>query len=136
MSSGVVVGASAINPPEREGARKTRIDGVIANSMAAPYIRAFNAEKHPMMPTRSVVHLHVDLNMGDQPRSFAKTLPSLKSVLDKKIAGEGDKIEYKKEKVEKAKQMKRGLHDIMGLHLTDRRHHMQHYTDTNDTDGF
>ena len=40
----------------------------MANSMAIPYIRGFAVEKDPMIPTRSVVKLYVDLEtVGDTP---------------------------------------------------------------------
>ena len=71
---------------QRAEVQETRIDGVLANSMAIPYIRGFMVEKDPMIPTHSVVKIHLDLETAGEPRKFIKTLPSLKYILDDNIA--------------------------------------------------
>ena len=91
---------------QREGAKETRIDGVIANSMAIPYIRSYRVENNPMTPTHYVVKLRLNLSAPEEPRTFITTLPTLKGALDRKIEEAVESIEYKKEKAEKAKEMK------------------------------
>ena len=50
-------------------------------------------EKDPMIPTHSVVELYLDLETAGEPRDFIKTLPSLKYLLDDKIAKETEGME-------------------------------------------
>ena len=121
---------------QRAGARETRIDGVMANCMAIPYIRGFEVEKDPMIPTHSVVKLYLDLEAVEEPRSFIKTLPSSKSMLDTKIAKAIESIEDKKEQAEKARQMRQDLHALMDKQLQYRAHRFQHYRECKDTDSY
>ena len=71
-----------------------------------------------------MVRLHLNLDTAEEPRSFIKTLPSLKSILDAKIAVELEKIADKKEKVAQAKQMREDMHCIMDKHLQYQAHHL------------
>ena len=77
-----------------------------ANSMAIPYIRGSAVENDPMIPTHFVVKLYLDLETADEPRDFIKTLPSLKHLLDEKIAKETEGMEDPKEKASKARKMR------------------------------
>ena len=92
---------------QRADAQETRIDGVMANSMAIPYIRRFEVEKGPMIPTHSVVKLYLDLEKVGEPRGFIKSLPSLKYMLGYKIAKETEGMEDFKERANQAKRNER-----------------------------
>ena len=95
---------------QRAEVQETRIDGVLANSMAISFIRGFTVEKDPMMPTHSVVKIHLDLETVGEQRKYIKTLPSLKHMLDDKIAKETTGMEDAKEKAMKAKEIRGDLH--------------------------
>ena len=56
---------------QRADVRESKIDGAMANCMAIPYIRGFEIEKDPMIPTRSVVKLFLDLETAEEPRTFS-----------------------------------------------------------------
>jgi len=121
---------------QRADAQETRIDGVMANSVAIPYIRGFAVEKDPMIPTHSVVKVYLDLETAGEPRNFVKTLPSLKYMLDEKIAKETESMQDPKERASKAREMRSELHKLMDKQLNDRRHHFKHYRECNDMDSY
>ena len=95
---------------QRAEVQETRIDGVLANSMAISFIRGFTVEKDPMIPTHSVVKIHLDLETVGEQRKYIKTLPSLKHMLGDKIAKETAGMEDAKEKAMKAKEIRGDLH--------------------------
>ena len=121
---------------QRTDAQETRTDGVMANSTAIPYIRGFAVEKDPMIPTHSVVKIYLDLETAGEPRDFIKTLPSLKYLLDDKIAKETEGMEDPKERASKTREMREELHKMMHKHLKDRAHHFQYYRECNDMDSY
>ena len=65
--------------------------------MAISFIRGYTVEKDPVIPTHYVVKIHLDLETAGEQRKFIKTLPSLKHMLDDKIARETSGIEDAKE---------------------------------------
>ena len=70
----------------------------MASCMALPYIRGFEIEKGPTIPTHSVVQLYLDLETVEETRTCIKTLPSLKSMLHAKLAKAIEDIEDEKGK--------------------------------------
>lgn len=98
---------------QRAEARETRIDGALVNSTAIPLIKSFTVVKDTMIPTHSVVQLHLNLDVTEEPRTYIKTFPSLKSLLDAKITGETEGIEDHKDKAAKVKQMKQDMKGII-----------------------
>ena len=121
---------------QRAEVQETRIDGVLANSMAISFIRGFMVEKDPMIPTHSVVKLRLDLETVGEQRKFIKTLPSLKYMLDDKIAKETAGMEDAKEKKLKAKEIRADLHRMMDKQLKDRQHHFEYHLSQNDMDSY
>ena len=121
---------------QRFEVQETRIDGVLVNSMAIPYIRGFMVEKDPMIPTHSVVKIHLDLATAGEPRKFMKTLPSLKYMLDDKIAKATTGTADAKEKASKAREMRSELHRLMDKELQDRQHRCEYYRSCNDMDRY
>ena len=74
--------------------------------------------------THRLVQFNLDMEAAEEPRNFIKTLPLLKSLLDKEIEEETKTIEDKRERATKAKQMKHDLHEIMDKKLKEGTHHL------------
>ena len=121
---------------QRAEVQETRIDGVLANSMAISFIRGYTVEKDPMIPTHYVVKLHLDLETEGEKRSFIKTLPSLKYMLDDKIAKETAEMEDAKEKTKKAREIREDLHKMMDKQLKDRQYEFEYHISQNDMDSY
>ena len=62
----------------RAAARATRIDGVLANMWAVPYVKGFKVYKDDMVPTHSVVEVTLSSENKQMENTYIKTLPSLK----------------------------------------------------------
>ena len=56
----------------RPQAKPTRIDGIIANRMAIPWISGFAIEKDEMIPTHSVLQIVLDSKAPQEERVYAK----------------------------------------------------------------
>ena len=71
----------------RPQARPTRIDCVIANNLAIPWISGFQVIKDEMIPAHSVLQITLDRKADKEERTYAKNLPSLKTLFDMKVEG-------------------------------------------------
>ena len=89
-----------------------------------------------MIPTHYVVKINLDLATAGEQRKYIKTLPSLKHMLDDKIARETSGMEDAKEKSTKAKEIRGELHRMMDKNLKDRQHRFEYYLSQNDMDSY
>ena len=90
------------------GAKPTRIDGILANLWALPYIKAFRVYKDEQIPTHSVIEMTLTSENVQEERTYVKTLPSLKALFDKEVEAKTEGKEAK-EKCFYTKRKKGGL---------------------------
>ena len=62
----------------RAGAKATRIDGVLANMWAVPYVKSVRVFKEEMVPTHSVFEVVLTSLNQQTENTYIKSLPSLK----------------------------------------------------------
>ena len=79
----------------RAGAKPTRIDGILANLWALPYIKAFRVYKDEQIPTHSVIEMALTSENVQEERTYVKTLPSLKALFDKEVEAKTEGKEAK-----------------------------------------
>ena len=90
----------------RPQAKATRIDGILANRAAIPWIRSFEVVKDDMIPTHSVIRLTLGRNASTEKRTYAKTLPSLRKLFENKVNENTKNLKGKERK--QAEEMEKG----------------------------
>ena len=69
----------------RAGAKATRIDGILANMWATPYISGFKVTKDEHIPTHSVLELTLQSKEEQEEQHDVRTLPSLQKLSDEEM---------------------------------------------------
>ena len=118
----------------RAGAKATRIDAVLANQWAVPYINQFRVYKDEQIPTHAVLELTLENKNEQEESTYVRTLPSLQKLFAEEMQkrGEGknhkEQQELRKEELTKLK----GCMDSELLHRTDT---FQKHKENEDTDA-
>ena len=116
-------------------ARRTRIDGVIADCETLATILSFEVEKRTDVPTHCVLKMEMSKNPLLEKMSFLQKLGSLKGLLEEKIrviTKEMDDKEKAKGREEEIKKMKA----IMDANFIKVKGEMSKARDAKDTDKF
>ena len=93
----------------RDNAQPSRIDAILVNPQAIRMVRAFEVERSELIPTHGIVRIRLNRAALKEERTYAKTLPSLKKMFDKKME-EDTKGMDDKGKTEHIKEQKKILH--------------------------
>ena len=119
----------------RPTAKPTRIDGILANKTALTCNSGFQGIKDERIPTHAVLQIKLDRENLNESIMYAESLPSLKSLVDQKVA-ENTKDKQGKEKANIEEAQAQQLKDQIDKNLKEANRGLRIYQKANDTSGF
>ena len=127
----------------RPQATPTRIDAILANKAALAWIKGFEVEQDDKIPTHKALRLKLRDCATLEPRTYAKSLPSLKKLFDIKIDGIMERKEKESEekltpktKMTIRKDEKETLHENIDKYIEADREESEMYLENGDATEF
>ena len=119
----------------RPTAKPTRIDGILANKTALPWISGFQVIKDERIPTHVVLQFNLDRENLNESRRYEKSLPSLTNLVDQQVA-ENTKDKQGKDKANIEEAQAQQLKDQIDKNLREANRGLRIYQKANATSGF